>query len=89
MCEFRWNAWNFEHATKHGVTPAESERVVNSARAPYPEEIGDDKLMVVGRGTGGRILQVIYLLDDDGTVYIIHARPLNDHEKHRWRRRTR
>lgn len=31
----------------------------------------------------------IYVLDDDGTAYVIHARPLTDAEKRRYRRRRR
>jgi hypothetical protein len=27
---FRWVAWNLEHATKHGVSMAECERVVGA-----------------------------------------------------------
>ena len=40
-----------------------------------------------GRGVSGRFVQVCYLVDDDGTLYIIHARPLTDSEKRRYRRR--
>jgi len=87
MIQFRWNAWNLEHATGHGVSPAESEAVVRRARAPFPEQIGDDKLLVMGRGRGGRFVQVIYLPDDDGTLYVIHARPLTKREVKRLRRR--
>jgi hypothetical protein len=30
---------------------------------------------------GGRFIQVIYIVDPDGTLYIIHARPLTPNEK--------
>jgi hypothetical protein len=33
--------------------------------------------------------QVVYVIDPDGTVYVIHARPLTDREKRRYRRRKR
>jgi len=33
--------------------------------------------------------QVIYILDEDGTIYIIHARPMTDREKRRYRRKRR
>jgi uncharacterized DUF497 family protein len=89
MYEFRWNGWNLDHATRHGIAPHEAEMVVNSARRPYPEYLGGGKYRVIGRGSGGRLVQVIYLLDEDGTVYIIHARALTDNEKRRYRRRTR
>ena len=87
--QFRWIDWNRDHIAKHGVEPEEAEMVVRNAKPPYPEQAGDDKLYVVGRGRGGRFLQVSYLVDQDGTVFVIHARPLNDREKHRFRRRTR
>jgi uncharacterized DUF497 family protein len=87
MHEFRWNGWNLEHATKHGVSPKEAEAVVAAARAPFPEEIGDEKLLVMARGQGGRFVQVIYVPDDDGILYIIHARPLTDRQKRQLRRR--
>ena len=87
--DFRWNQWNLEHATRHGVTPEEAECLVSSAKAPFPQILGDDKRLVIGRGSGGRFLQVVFVYDEDDTVYIIHARPLTDSEKRRLRRRTR
>ena len=86
---FRWIDWNREHIAKHGVDPAEAEMVVRQARAPFPQQIGDDKLLVMGRGSGGQFLEVIYVLDPDDTVFIIHARPLTEREKRRYRRRRR
>ena len=87
--QFRWIDWNRDHIAKHGVEPAEAEMVVRQGRAPFPQQIGDDKLLVMGRGTGGRFLEVIYVLDPDDTVFIIHARPLTEQEKRRYRRRRR
>lgn len=87
--QFRWNDWNLEHVAKHGVDPLEAEKVVFSATRPYPLKREDEKWLVWGRGFGGRLLQVIYLLDDDETVYVIHARPLTDREKHLYRRRRK
>jgi uncharacterized DUF497 family protein len=87
--EFRWIPWNAEHAGKHGVSMAEAELVVNGAQPPYPEYRGDEKWLVIGRGLSGRFVQVIYMIDDDGTLFVIHARPLTEREKRRYRRRTR
>jgi uncharacterized DUF497 family protein len=89
MAEFRWNEWNLDHATRHGISAEEAELIVNSIRPPFPEQIGDDKLLVMGRGQGGQFVQVIYVLDEDGTVYVIHARPLTDRQKRRLRRRRK
>jgi uncharacterized DUF497 family protein len=86
--EFRWNEWNEDHVPQHGVSPEEAEMVVERARTPFPRMIEDDKRLVWGRGRGGRLLQVIFVLDDDTTVFIIHARPLTQREKQRYRRIT-
>jgi uncharacterized DUF497 family protein len=86
---FRWNDWNLGHTAKHGVTAAEIERVINRARPPFPQEYGEGKYLVIGRGAGGRWLQAIYVIDEDGTIYPIHARPLSEAEKRRVRRRLR
>lgn len=87
--QFRWNDWNRDHIAEHGVDPDEAELVVRRTRKPYPLHVGDDKLLVIGRGSGGRLLQVIFVLDKDETIFVIHARPLTDAEKRRHRRRTR
>lgn len=84
--DFRWNDWNEEHAGNHGVSPQEAERVVIAARSPFPRLIEEDKWLVWGHGKGGRLVQVVFLLDDDDTVFVIHARPLTDKEKQRFRR---
>jgi uncharacterized DUF497 family protein len=82
--EFRWNEWNLDHATRHGVTPAEAEVLVRRGPARH---VGDNKYRVQGRGTGGRFIQVIYVIDPDATIYVIHARPLAWREKRGRRRR--
>ena len=89
MLEFRWNDWNLDHATRHGVSPEEAEAVVEATRPPFPEQIGDDKILVMGRGKGGRFVQVIYGLDEDGSLYVIHAMPLTDRQKKQLRRRLK
>jgi uncharacterized DUF497 family protein len=87
--QFRWNDWNIEHVTAHGVEPDEAELVVNGAKQPFPLRYPDDKWFVWGQGYGGRLLQVIYVLDEGGTIYVIHARPLIEKEKRRYRRRKK
>jgi uncharacterized DUF497 family protein len=86
---FRWNDWNIDHVAEHGVSPEEAEWVVEHPIRPYPEAREDDKRFVIGRGHGGRWLQVVYIYDPEDVVYVIHARPLADHEKRRARRRIR
>jgi len=87
--EFRWNQWNLDHATSHGVRVDEIEAMVDSARPPCPEYRGDGKWLVQGRGSGGRFIQVICLVDEGGGIFVVHARPLSDQEKRRDRRRLR
>lgn len=89
MAEFRWNDWNVEHLARHGVTPEEAENVVMAARQPYPLERPDAKWLVWGRTPDGRALQIVFVLDDDDTIYVIHARDLTTREKQRYRRRRR
>ena len=72
----------------HGVTTAEAESVVENAASPYPLHREDDKWLVWGRGRGGRLLQVVFVIDDDDSVYVIHARPLTDREKRSFRRQS-
>ena len=87
--EFRWNEWNVVHATRHGVSVEEIEALLEAARAPFPEYRGDGKWLVQGRGAGGRFIQTIYVLQADEAAYVIHARPLTEPEKRRYRRRLR
>jgi len=37
---------------------------------------GKGKWLVIGRGQGDRFLEVVYLVDPDDTLFIIHAMPL-------------
>lgn len=87
--EFRWNAWNASHVSKHGVSPLEAEWVVNHARPPYPAYAGEGKWRVRGQTQEGRFLQVVFVVDPDETGYVIHARPLTDRERSLLRRRFR
>jgi uncharacterized DUF497 family protein len=87
--EFRWNNWNIEHIARHGVRPEDAEDVILEAETPYPQYHGDGKWLVWGRNSSRGILQVVYILDEDDTVFVIHARPLTEREKRRYRRKQR
>jgi hypothetical protein len=76
MKSFRWNQWNLDKVAKHGVSPVEAQNVVHGARRPYPRRVEDNKWQVVGRGQGSRFVQVVYVLDPDGTLFVVHAMPL-------------
>ncbi len=84
---FRWNSWNVEHIERHGVEPQEAERVIAHSTSPYPLRHGQDKWLAIGRGKGGRWLQVVFVLDPDEVIFVIHARPLEPQEIRRYRRR--
>ena len=86
---FRWNAWNIDHIGLHGVTPDEAELVVRGAKRPYPRYRDDGKWLVWGRGRGGRLAQVVFVIDEDDTLFVIHARPLTEKEKKQYRKRSR
>ncbi len=83
---FRWNEWNEEHVGRHGITPDEAELVLRNAKRPYPRYREDGKWLVWGRGRGGRLIQVIFVIDDDDEIFVIHARPLTENEKRRYRK---
>ena len=89
MYEFRWNSWNIEHIAEHGVTPDEAEYVVRHARPPFPREVGNGKVLARGQTFTGTYLQVIFILDPEETIYVIHARPMKDIEKRQFRRSRR
>ena len=87
--DFRWIEWNIAKCEKHGVDPADAAYVVAHAWRPFPRGIDGDKLLVWGQAPDGSYLQVIYLLDPDGTAFIIHARPLTESQRRQLRRKRR
>jgi uncharacterized protein len=82
--EFRWNWWNVEHIARHGIARIEAEFVVNRGRA---EVIGSGKFIVRGQTDAGRFIQVVYIFSPKDVIFVIHARPMTDREKRRFRRR--
>jgi len=72
--EFRWNAWNIGHVAKHGVTPAEAEHVVRFSARRKRHRKGS--WIVYGRGFSNRRMEVVYIVDPEGTYYVIHAMPI-------------
>lgn len=74
--EFRWNDWNLDHATRHGCTIEEIEALLRNPGRGWPRISGKGRFLVEGRGAGGRMIRVGYVLDPDNTRYVIHAMPL-------------
>jgi uncharacterized DUF497 family protein len=87
--EFRWNDWNVEHIAEHGISPADAETAVRTARRPFPRYEGHGKYRVWGRDAGGAYLQVLFVYDPPGVIFVIHARPLDEREKRLFRRKLR
>jgi len=87
--EFRWNDWNEEHLAAHGVDPQEAEEVVAGALPPFPLAQADQKYLVWGPTEEGRLLQIVFVIDSDDSVFVIHGRPLTEAEKKRYRRRKK
>lgn len=54
----------------------EIEAVVRHAGRGFPRKVDRRKWQVIGRGIGHRVIEVVYVLDDDGTAFVIHAMPL-------------
>ena len=83
---FRWNEWNVWHIAEHGIEPDEAEYLIRHARRPYPKEMGNDRWLVVGQLSDGVYAQCGYIMSPPGVVFVIHARPLTEAEKRRFRR---
>lgn len=86
---FKWNAWNEEHIAAHGIEPEGAEEVILDARSPFPLVQDDEKYLVWGPTAAGRLLQVVFVIDPSDAIFVIHARPLTDREKKRYRRRIK
>jgi uncharacterized DUF497 family protein len=65
---FAWNERNTQHIGKHGVEPGEAEYVVRHAKPPFPRRMGEEKLLVWGRGADGAYLQVVFVYLPDERV---------------------
>lgn len=86
MYGFRWNDWNRDKCDKHNVSPHEAEYVVNHPARGYPKRIQDDKTIVRGQTAEGAYIQVIHVVDPDGTIFVLHSRPLTENERRALRR---
>lgn len=87
--KFRWNDWNEEHIGAHDIEPEEAEEILLGAKPPFPLVQDDEKYLVWGATEAGRLRQVVFVMDADDTVFVIHARALTAKEKKRFRRRMR
>jgi len=67
----------------------EAEYIVRHAFRPYPRRMGEGELLVRGQTAAGESLQVIFIVDPDKSIFVIHARPLTEGDKRRFRRETK
>lgn len=70
--DFRWIDWNRAKIAEHGVTTDECEWVVCYV-APIRS---GDKFIADGRTQAGRHIRVVYVKDDQITVFVLTAYPL-------------
>lgn len=56
-----WDAWNKEHATRHGVSQDDARYVLRKVTPPYPEYIGGGKYRVRGQTQHGKYVQIIFV----------------------------
>lgn len=86
--DFRWIDWNLEKIARHGLSTDEVEFVVNNPIPPYPRKEGE-KSIVAGPTRSGLWIQVIYVFDPDGRIFVIHSRSLDTEESRKAQRRIR
>lgn len=85
---FEWDGANLEHLEKHGFTRADAEAVVTDPRRVRVDTYnarGERRYGVIGRGTGGDILHVVFVLRG-GNIRPFHCRAATPAEKRRYRR---
>ncbi|MBL8875082.1 MAG: hypothetical protein JNM86_04720 [Phycisphaerae bacterium] len=76
------------HVENHGVTVDECVQVLGNASQDFPGVNG--ARIAYGATNAGRLLKVIYRLDDDGDgLFVITAYPLRGKEQKAYRRRKR
>jgi hypothetical protein len=78
---FRWIEWNIDSATKHGCSINEIESLILRPDHGYPRKNRNNTWLVQGRGTGNRVVEVVYAMDDGTTAFVIHAMPLTTRRK--------
>lgn len=72
-----------ENQRKHGVSFADAEGVFGDALAihvPDPDAAGEERTLVVGLGSAGKLLVVVYTMRGSEAVRLISARPATRRE---------
>ena len=86
---FEWDEANLEHLETHGFSREDAEAAIIDPKrvSSFAKQDGgrEKRFGVVGRGAGGDILHVVFVIRD-GRVRPFHLREANLAEKRRCRR---
>jgi uncharacterized DUF497 family protein len=77
----RWDDWNLEHITKHGMEPDDAAEVVWGG--PMIEPSYEGRLMCLGPNAAGRVLAVIVgpVPNEPGAYYVFSTHLANRKER--------
>lgn len=80
----RWDDWNLEHITKHGMEPDDAAEVVWGS--PIVDTTYKGRLRYTGLNAARRLLTVIVGADPDrpGVYYVFSVRPASRKERRQY-----
>lgn len=87
MFWFWWDEENIEHIANHGVSPEETEQVIDDT--PLIIRAKQGKYIAFGQTDAGRYLVVVFVEKTDRRLRVITARDMTNDEKKRFKRRRR
>lgn len=87
MFWFWWDEQNIEHIANHGVSPEETEQVIDDT--PLIIRAKQGKYIAFGQTDAGRYLVVVFVEKTDRRLRDITARDMTNNEKKRFKRRRR
>lgn len=87
MFWFWWDEENIEHIANHGVSPEETEQVIDDT--PLIIRAKQGKYIAFGQTDAGRYLVVVFVEKTDRRLRVITARDMTNNEKKRFKRRRR
>ena len=62
-----------QSAFRHGITEESIRHVLNRPGYEGPLENDETKYIVLGFDNSGNLLEILYNIKDEGTVYVFHA----------------
>ncbi|MCL4793287.1 MAG: BrnT family toxin [Bryobacteraceae bacterium] len=87
MPEFDWDSGNLEHIARHDITADEALEVIGSdpALIRSEERDGEDRHLVIGETSSGRLLMVVWTWRQN-KVRVITAFPAKRRFRRQWAR---